>query len=63
MTHRLHVHINKMLRGPTLLSNMIIASTLETGGLVATIIFGLRNTFSRMEVPTWVFGSPGLALA
>jgi hypothetical protein len=52
-----------MLRGPALLSNMIIATTPEAGGLVATIIFGLRNGFPLLDVPMWLFGSLMLALA
>jgi hypothetical protein len=42
---------------------MIIATTPKAGSLVATIIFGLRNAFSLLDVPMWLFGSLALALA
>jgi hypothetical protein len=42
---------------------MIIATTPEAGGLVATIIFGFRNAFPLLDVPMWLFDSLALALA
>ena len=52
-----------MLRGPTFLSNMIVATTPEIGGFVAAIIIGLRIVFPYFGVPTWIFGSLMLTLA
>ena len=49
-----------MLRGPAFLRNMIVATTPIAGGLVAIIIFILRNAFSLWDV--WLFAHGFLVL-